>query len=151
MKKILSVITIIFLGISTLLSQNPSDILGYWYNQEKTAKIKIFSVVLEGQRYYVGKIVWLKKPNLNGRPKIDQRNPDEQKRNRPIMNLNILNDLIWDEEEKEWVDGKVYDPVIGSTYNCYAFMEDGNLHLRGYIGISIIGRTAIWTRAKEED
>lgn len=151
MKKTLSILAIFFGGISNLLSQNPSDILGYWYNQEKTAKIKIFSVVIKEQRYYVGKIVWLKKPNINGKPKIDQRNPDEEKRNRPIMNLNILNDLKWDSEDKKWVDGKVYDPVIGSTYNCYASLVDGNLHLRGYIGISIIGRTAIWTRAKAED
>lgn len=150
MKKTLSIIGLLFFGISNLLSQNPSDILGYWYNQEKTAKIKIFSVVLKDQRYYVGKIAWLKKPNINGKPKIDQRNPDEEKRNRPLMNLNILNDLMWDSEEKRRVDCKVYDPVLGSTYNCHPFMEDGNLHLRGYIGISIIGRTAIWTRVKEE-
>ena len=151
MKKTLSILAIFFGGISNLLSQNPSDILGYWYNQEKTAKIKIFTVILNDQRYYVGKIVWLKKPNINGKPKIDQRNPDEEKRNRPIMNLNILNDLKWDSEDKKWVDGKVYDPVIGSTYNCYASLVDGNLHLRGYIGISIIGRTAIWTRATAKD
>lgn len=151
MKKTLSILAIFFGGISNLLSQNPSDILGYWYNQEKTAKIKIFTVIINDQRYYVGKIVWLKKPNINGKPKIDQRNPDEEKRNRPIMNLNILNDLKWDSEDKKWVDGKVYDPVIGSTYNCYASLVDGNLHLRGYIGISIIGRTAIWTRATAKD
>lgn len=149
MQRIILFVAIFYFGIKAVSAQKPDDILGYWYNQEKTAKIKIFSVVINDTKYYVGKVAWLKVPDLNGKPKVDLKNPDESKRNRPILNLNILNNLVWDKEDKEWDDGTVYDPVNGSTYNCYAQIKEGQLHIRGYIGISLIGRTAIWTRTEK--
>jgi uncharacterized protein (DUF2147 family) len=46
-----------------------------------------------------------------------------------------------------WDDGKIYDPKNGSTYDCTITMINNNtIEVRGYIGISIIGRTDTWTR-----
>ena len=49
-----------------LQSQQADDIVGVWYNQEKTAKVEIFK---QGEKYH-GKVVWLKEPNRDGSPKV---------------------------------------------------------------------------------
>jgi uncharacterized protein (DUF2147 family) len=50
-------------------------------------------------------------------------------------------------KEGVWEGGKIYDPKKGSTYSCTIRMKDVNtLEVRGYIGISLIGRTDVWTR-----
>ena len=45
---------------------------------------------------------------------------------------------------------EILDPKNGKEYKCYIKLIDNNtLKLRGYIGISMFGRTAIWKRAEE--
>ena len=40
--------------------------------------------------------------------------------------------------------GNVTDPRDGSTYDAKIWLESGNLHLRGYIGIPLLGSTQVW-------
>ncbi|MEZ4721417.1 MAG: DUF2147 domain-containing protein [Flavobacteriales bacterium] len=124
------------------VAQKADDILGVWYNQEKTAKVEIFK---KSDKYF-GKIVWLDEPLRDGKPKLDINNEEESLRSRPVMGLQILNDFEWDDDE--WDDGTIYDPKNGETYSCYITKEGNKLNVRGYIGISIIGRTATWTKAE---
>ena len=143
MKHLLAVIIIGFLSVSAF-AQKSDDILGVWWNQEKDAKIEIY----KDGKVYRGKIVWQKEPlNESGKPKVDKNNPDVKLQSRPVMGLVVLNDLEWDDDE--WDSGSIYDPKNGSTYSCYITMPNQNtLKLRGYIGFSLIGRTATWERAK---
>jgi uncharacterized protein (DUF2147 family) len=51
--------------------------------------------------------------------------------------------------EKMWAGGKIYDPENGKTYSCKMVLDgEQYLKVRGYIGISLLGRTEIWTRAE---
>jgi uncharacterized protein (DUF2147 family) len=46
-----------------------------------------------------------------------------------------------------WRDGSLYDPESGNTYSGKLSLNpDGTLSLRGYLGISLLGRTEHWTR-----
>ena len=46
-----------------------------------------------------------------------------------------------------WEEGTIYDPLNGNTYSCTIKMTDKNtLDIRGYIGVSALGRTDIWKR-----
>ncbi len=120
------------------------DILGIWFNEEKDAKVEIYK---ENGKYF-GKVVWLNEPNepATGLPKLDDENKDESLRNRPVMGLLLVKDFVFDGDD-EWEDGEIYDPKNGSTYSCYMQLETMNkLKVRGYIGISLIGRTTYWTR-----
>ncbi len=95
-----------------------------------------------------GKIVWLKEPNKdNGTPKTDENNPDKAKHNNPIIGLNILTGFVAD-GDNEWEDGEVYDPENGKTYSCEMTLNGSTLEVRGYIGVSLFGRTEKWTRAQ---
>lgn len=131
---------------SLVMAQMPDDIVGVWLNQDKDAHIEISQ---KGDKYF-GKIIWLKYPNEDdGTPKVDDQNPDETLRNRPIKGLVIVEDLVWDVYDDEWDDGTIYDPKSGNTYSCYATIKEKDvLSLRGYVGFSIIGRTNTWTRVK---
>jgi len=127
----------------SVFAQSANDIVGTWYNTEKDARVEIFR---EGDKYY-GKVVWLEEPRENNRPKVDKNNSDKSKRDRPIMGMRLLNDFKY--KNGTWEDGTIYDPKNGKTYSSTIKKKDGNtLEVRGFVGISLIGRTVEWTRAK---
>ena len=133
-----------------LKAQKTDAIVGVWLNEEGDAQIRVYKKT--NDKYY-GKIVWLEEPNnTDGSPKVDDENPDEKLRSRPTMGLEILKSFKFDEDDKKWENGTIYDPKSGNTYKAYMWFEDGDmtkLQLRGYIGFSLIGRTSEWTREKE--
>lgn len=123
------------------------DILGVWLNEDKDAHVEI--VNKDGK--YFGEIVWLKNPidEETGKPKLDVENPDEELQKRPVMGLQLLANFKFDDDE--WEDGKIYDPKSGKTYSCYMEFTDktqDKLKVRGFIGVSLLGRTTYWTRVK---
>jgi uncharacterized protein (DUF2147 family) len=115
-----------------------------WFNEEKTAKIQIYKAV-DGK--YYGKIIWLKEPLKDGKPKVDFRNPDANKKNNPVIGLCILKGFN-KENTNEYSNGTIYDPKNGKTYSCIINHKGNKLDVRGYYGISLIGRSTIWTLAE---
>ncbi|MCZ7558399.1 MAG: DUF2147 domain-containing protein [Bacteroidia bacterium] len=139
----------IFLPLTACFAQSSEAdaIVGTWLVQDKKAKVEIFK---RGEKYF-GKIIWLKEPNdESGKAKTDKENPDKALRSKPILGLEMLRDFVYD-EDFEWDDGEIYDPKNGKTYSCtMTLSKDRNtLDVRGYIGISLIGRTQLWTRTKD--
>ena len=50
--------------------------------------------------------------------------------------------------ENKWDDGEIYDPKNGKTYSSeMTLVSSKQLNVRGYIGISLIGRTSKFTKA----
>ena len=119
-------------------------ILGVWLTGSGKARIKIWK---DAANKYQGKIVWLREPKTpEGTPKVDKNNSDETKRKNPLLGLQNLRDFVYEGENK-WVDGQIYDPENGSDYNCKMELVDANtLEVRGFIGISLFGRTDSWKR-----
>jgi uncharacterized protein (DUF2147 family) len=143
MKRSFLLLALLVLGFSKSFSAGPDDIIGVWLNASGEGQIQIYK---EGSRYY-GKIAWLKEPNDANGPKLDKNNPDEKLRKQPIVGLVILRDFKYD--DNEWNGGRIYDPKNGKDYKCYLKLKDAKtLSLRGYIGISLLGRTEVWTRVK---
>ncbi len=142
---LLIAICYLFTALNALAQSNPEDaILGQWFNASKEAKIEIYK---EGDKYF-GKLAWMKEPNdENGNPKVDNKNPEKALQNRPLQDLVILRDFEYD-EDNVWTDGRIYDPKSGKDYKCkMTLTKDKKLDVRGYIGISLFGRTETWTRA----
>jgi uncharacterized protein (DUF2147 family) len=64
--------------------------------------------------------------------------------------MNIMNDFIFD-GKATWKEGTIYDPKNGKTYDCKITREaNGNLNVRGFIGISLLGRTETFVRLKDQ-
>ena len=138
----------LFLSAGAYSQNNADDILGTWYNAEKDAKIKIYKCG-DGGKKYCGKIVWLKKDKEeDGTERVDKNNPNPAKRKNPMIDLVILKLFEYDKSDKEWDDGTIYDPKNGKTYSCFIKREGNTLKVRGYMGVSFIGRTSEWTLAE---
>ncbi len=143
---------IFFLLVFDLHAQSPDAILGTWWNQEKEAQIEIYQC--DGK--YCGKIVFLKEPNypakdpkgMAGKPKVDRENPDPAKKERPILGINMVGGFTHS-GGNVWENGFIYDPRDGKSYKCKLTLESpDNLKVRGFLGISLIGKTNNWTRVK---
>jgi uncharacterized protein (DUF2147 family) len=140
---------LLFAVVSTCYAVG-DDILGVWYNQEKDARIEM----IKCGELYCGKVVWLKEPNypadsqdgVPGTPKLDRNNPKPELKKVPIIGLQIVHDFMF-VDDNVWKGGKVYDPKNGKTYSGkITLVSSHQLNLRGFIGITLLGRTAIWTR-----
>jgi len=142
--KPLTLLMALILFSQFLKAQNkPNDILGTWLTPGKDpARIEIYK---SGEMYF-GKIVWLKNPDYNGKPKVDGHNPNPSKRKNPTLGLVLLTSFKFDGDD-EWKDGAIYDPESGKTYSSHLKLKDINtLEVRGFVGISLFGRTESWTR-----
>ena len=122
-------------------------ILGTWITEKGTSSVEIYK---GSDGKYHGKINWLEEPNENGKPKVDDENPDPKLANRPIMGLPLVKNFKYSSKKKRWLEGSIYDPDNGKTYDCFAWFEDGNynkLYLKGYVaGIKALGRKTTWKR-----
>jgi len=138
-------LVILMLPALSLMAKAQTDpIEGLWYNDVKTGKIEITK---HANGKFYGKVIWLKEPNEFGKPKVDRFNEDSKLRSRPRLGLQVLNDFVKDGNDK-YTDGTIYDPLNGKTYSCKMTLKGKELDIRGYIGISLFGRTTTWTRVE---
>jgi uncharacterized protein (DUF2147 family) len=68
-------------------------------------------------------------------------------KNKPILGMTIINGLKKD--GSEYNGGTILDPTSGKKYKCYVSLDSADkLKVRGYVGISLMGRTQYWTKVK---
>lgn len=144
MKKVVFLFIAVFLSFQLFARYNADDILGVWANSSNKGHIQIYK---HDGKYY-GKIIWLKHPfDDMGRPKVDYKNPDESERNNKLLGLVMLRDFKY--EDEEWKGGKIYNPQDGKEYKSYLKLTDNKtLSVRGYIGISLFGKTENFIRIR---
>ena len=140
MKKYLLLIYTLFLTISGF----SQTIFGKWnsFNEETNTVESIIEVYEKDTKAYA-KIIAITDANRSSAKCLECSG---KRKNEPILGMNILTGLKKD--GNEWSGGKILDPKNGKEYKCYIqLLDDNTLKLRGYIGISMFGRTAIWKRA----
>ena len=83
---------------------------------------------------------------LSDRSMSDPRKPARSADGRPLAGLKILTDFTLD--DGAWT-GRIYNRENGKTYDCLITVAaQDTLHVRGYKGLPVIGRTQVWTRAQ---
>ena len=134
-----------FLSPLFVKAQKADAILGKWINPSGEGQIQVYK---KGNLYF-GKLAWLKLPNdeATGQPKTDKNNPEKSLQSKPTLGLEILKNFTFD-GEAVYEDGSIYDPKNGKTYKCKMTLDGNKLKIRGYIGISLLGRSETWTRVK---
>jgi len=134
----IALISLLLLIHLLVTSQNKAnDILGYYMSPSGKSILKIY----ENNGKYYGKPVWMKEPEM-----LDSKNPDVSKRNQKVFGTNAIRDFVFDGKDT-WAKGYIYDPNNGKTYDCKITRDEkGNLNVRGYIGISLIGRTEYFVK-----
>jgi uncharacterized protein (DUF2147 family) len=119
------------------------NVTGWWLDQSGRAGIFIAPCGAA----LCGAIKWLRNPlDAAGQPRADIHNQDTALRTRPLCGLPMLDSFAPD-GNGGWQGGHIYDPENGKTYKSVMHLAaDGTLHVRGYIGIPLLGRSEIWTR-----
>ncbi len=148
--KALSKILLVFAGLLFVTQLAAQDIVGYWKTiDDKTHKPKSVVKIYKAKNgKYYGKIVKLfRDPGEDPNPKCDKCKGD--KHNKPILGMVILTNLE-KVGKNEWDNGKILDPESGNVYDVKMWIEDGKLHVRGYIGWSLIGRSQVWLPYKQK-
>jgi uncharacterized protein (DUF2147 family) len=77
----------------------------------------------------------------------DAKNPDSSLRSRPLCGLRI-GSAFYLRDPDHAAGGSLYDPKSGRTYSGQMTAQGSELHLRGYVMLSIFGRSETWTRAQ---
>ena len=72
----------------------------------------------------------------------------DHRKNQPIVGMMILSNLR--KVGDDYAGGEILDPENGKIYGCILrVVEEGRrLEVRGFIGISLFGRTQVWVREK---
>ena len=122
-----------------------NGVKGFWADGEGDSTIEIYVC----GDFLCGRVVALADPlGDDGKPLLDVNNRDKSNRERPVVGLVLLSGFSYDATKRAWRGGRIYDPRNGKTYkSTMAMKDDGTLGIRGYIGISLIGRTDIWMPA----
>ena len=143
MKKIL----FLAVGLAFMSAGAHANVTGKWLTKGAKSHVEIEKCGAK----LCGKITWLKEPNsTSGAPVVDSKNEDEKERGRPILGLPLLKDFEPTDDPNYWVNGKIYNPEDGKIYSCeMTLQDDGQLKVRGYVGVPMFGESQFWKRVKE--
>ncbi|HLL95588.1 MAG TPA: DUF2147 domain-containing protein [Spirosoma sp.] len=129
----------LYLSLTAVAQNGTTVILGEWLSPQKDSRVLIYR---QGAAYF-GKITW-----GTGTTEKDEKNPNPALRSRNLVGTVILKNFVFDGTDT-WKDGTIYDPRDGKTYACKMTLKDAdNLSIRGYVGVSLFGRTEVWTKYK---
>ncbi|MCO5945751.1 DUF2147 domain-containing protein [Mucilaginibacter flavidus] len=124
--------------VSAQVNQKTADqITGLYWSPKKDAKIEIYK---KGEHYF-GRSIWV------ANPRKDNKNPSEALKTREVLGIELLTDFSYDDGVYD--SGRIYDPESGKTYDCKMSLNGDLLKVRGYIGISLFGRTEFFQRIKQ--
>jgi hypothetical protein len=138
MNKFFLTIALSFIGVLSF-----AQIEGKWKTiDDETGKAKsIVEIWKKSDGKYYGKIsqLLIKPENANCVSCKDDR------KNKPLLGMEIIRGLKKDGDE--FTGGTITDPKNGKSYKCTITKDGDKLNVRGYMGISLIGRTQTWLKA----
>ncbi len=125
------------------------EVRGLWVDNREADKQKVAVWIEDCDGLLCGRIYWLKKPLSGGEPKRDRHNPDAALRERSLCGLTILTGFRR-AKENTWSSGHIYNPNDGRTFSSTMTLDqDGSLRIRGYVGLTLLGKTVQWVRPQE--
>lgn len=124
------------------------DIIGLWQSiDDKTGAPKaLVEIRKEADNTYAGKVVKLT-PRAGYTPKETCVDCPPPYTNKPIIGMDVVTGLK-STDGLNYTSGRILDPNTGKLYSLKAKLSSNGkrLHLRGYLGISALGRNQIWIR-----
>jgi uncharacterized protein (DUF2147 family) len=136
--------TFLFVAVAGIFSVN-AQVTGKWKTiDDKTGDAKSIVEIYEQNGKIYGKVVEILNPARKN-SKCDKC--DGADKGKPIEGLVIIKGLKKDGEK--YTDGDILDPQKGKLYSCTIKLDGKDkLDVRGYMGISMLGRTQVWHRVK---
>lgn len=139
MKKIIALLLVFSSTFIIAQTQKADDLIGTYMTDKNEGMVEI----TKRDNKYFGKLLWTKTEG-----KLDTNNPDVKQQSQPLRGKEILNSFDFNGSDL-WHNGTIYDPKNGKTYSCKITRDEkGNLSVRGFIGVSLLGRTTLWIKVK---
>ena len=146
MKNIKILTAVVFSSLSSLAFAQ--DITGTWKNiDDKTGSSKaILEIRQESNGTFTAKVIKIT-PRPGYTPKESCVNCPAPYTNKPILGMDVLTGLKY-VEGLNFSGGKIIDPLSGNIYSMKAKLSPNGkrLNLRGYVGISALGRSQTWIK-----
>ncbi len=121
-----------------------AQIEGKWKTiDDETGKPKsIVEIFKKSDGKYYGKVIQLliKPTDPNCSSCKDDR------KGKPILGMEVIRGLK--KNQNDFDGGTITDPKTGKTYKCSIKREENRLIVRGYLGISLIGRNQTWHKVE---
>ncbi|MES2355489.1 MAG: DUF2147 domain-containing protein [Pseudomonadota bacterium] len=139
-------IAVVSLGQGGLAIAQEASPIGAWKTiDDKTGKTKSVVQITEENGELQGKVEKVFSPPAESENPICNKCEGERK-DKPVVGMVIMWGLKKDGQE--YTGGHIVDPAEGKTYKCKLKLSDDGkqLELRGFIGISLLGRTQTWVR-----
>lgn len=143
MKYLIALLMLIPFSAQAAETYNPE---GLWLTQNERSAIR---VEVDKDGTLVGYIAWI----IEGGLQFDEKNPDARLRSRPMCGLEIMKGLQKQTDNpNEWEDGQIYKADEGDVYNVDAeVLSKDDMKVRGYLGLSLFGKTQNWKRVSPAD
>ena len=146
MKNIKILTAVVFSSLSSLAFAQ--DITGTWKNiDDKTGSSKaVLEIRQEANGTFTAKVIKIT-PRPGYTPKESCVNCPAPYTNKPILGMDVLTGLKY-VEGLNFSGGKIIDPLSGNIYSMEAKLSPNGkrLNLRGYVGISALGRSQTWIK-----
>ena len=120
---------------------------GLWRTiDDKTGKERSLIRIVESNGVYHGAVEKIITRLPDDDPDHLCRKCEGERKDKPIIGMTILWDLKKDGDH--WGGGEILDPKNGKIYRARMKLVDGGrkLEVRGFIGISLLGRSQTWLR-----
>lgn len=138
---------VLMLVISAPAFADRDAVKGYWSTGDSIFEIYEKDGALYGQIRALNSPTYEpgEREGYDGKPRMDTENPEPGLQSRPLIGLHMFSEYAY--EDGRW-QGKIYDPATGNTYQSRMKVNgDGELEIRGYVGMPMFGRTAIFPPA----
>jgi uncharacterized protein (DUF2147 family) len=149
LRSLVAIVVSSIVGLGVALADTPTPV-GTWQTIDDTTNKprSIVVISLDSQGQLVGKISKIYYRPGEG-PDDVCSNCTGDLRNQKMLGLTILTNMQANPKDPTyWSGGKILDPETGKVYKCHLTVAPDNktLKVRGYIGVSLIGRTQTWNR-----
>jgi len=123
---------------------------GLWRTiDDSSKKDKSLVRIVEANGVYTGKVEKIVDPDS---PKDGVcKDCSDERKDKPILGMTIIRNMKQSGDDKTVFEGgDILDPNNGKVYKSKMKLIDGGskLEVRGFIGISLLGRTQTWVRAE---
>lgn len=135
------------LFVTIAKAEEPANkILGKWISDEKNLIVEVYKL---GNKYNA-KILWFRP--VDAKTKVvykthDVHNPDVNLRTRKIVGIDVVQNLVYNEDNHQWEDGLIYDATLGRQWSAYARLSAKQiLIVKGYWHFKFLSKTLVFTR-----
>ena len=132
-----------FITITSLAQTTPDVILGKWITTSGNCIVEVYKQNQE----FKAKILWFKATKKPMDDWTDEKNSNIALRKRKLLGMDVVRGLRYNSDEKQWVDGMIYDASTGKEWNSIVWLtKDNLLKVKGYWLFRFLSETKTFKR-----